>query len=141
MKKFLIIFLSIFVLGMANSDFTLLPRLTEQTRPFFDQYPNYDGKKVTIFVMDTGVEISLPGLDKNPDGSVKVVDVYDAARSGDIDWIEPEYRDIDGTTFLTNNADIFLKDFEEFNLDAKKVYLGMIKEAIFQNSVKKISTA
>ncbi|MFP4548266.1 MAG: S8 family serine peptidase [Fidelibacterota bacterium] len=137
MKKFLILFLSISVLVMANSDFTLLPRLTEQTRPFFDQYPNYDGKKVTIFVMDTGVEISLPGLDKNPDGSVKVVDVYDAARSGDIDWIEPEFRDIDGTTFMTNNDDIFLKDYKDFNLEDKKVYLGIIKEEAFQNSVAK----
>ncbi len=137
MKKLIILFFSFVLILTASDEFTLLPRMTEQTRPFFNEYPNYNGKGVTIFVMDTGVEVSLPGLDKNPDGSVKVVDVYDASRCGDIKWIDADYREIDGVTYLTDNDEIFLKNFSDFNLEDKPVYLGQIKEKTFQNNVAK----
>lgn len=137
MRKFLLVLLSLSIFLIADNDFTLLPRLTDQTKPFVQKYPKYNGKNITIFVMDTGVEISLPGLDKNPDGSTKVVDVYDPSGCGDIDWIKAEYREIDGINFLTDNDEIFLKDHEELNLDDKDVYIGIIKEKIFQNNVAK----
>ena len=78
-----IFLLIIGVYSLTASDFTLLPRETSYTKPFFDKYPEYNGKGVTIFVMDTGIEPTLAGLDKNPDGSTKVVDVYDASQIGD----------------------------------------------------------
>lgn len=135
MRKFLLVLMSFCVMLMASDDFTLLPRKTAQTTPFFEKYPAYNGKEVTIFIMDTGVEISLPGLNKNPDGTVKVVDVFDASRCGDIPWVTAEYREIDGVNYLTDNDEIFLRDFEEFDSKNEPFYLGIIQEKIFQNNV------
>ncbi|GJM24742.1 MAG: serine protease [Phycisphaerae bacterium] len=52
---------------------------------FLANHPNDDGRGVVIAVLDTGVDPSIPGLTKNPDGSVKVVDVQDFSGEGDID--------------------------------------------------------
>ena len=129
------LFLSIILIAtaFANTDFTLLPRETEYTRPFFERYPQYNGKDVTIFIMDTGVELDLPGLRKNPDGSTKVVDVYDASRSGDVKYVSAKKEEVDGKTYLTDKEDIFLTGFEKFELENKDVYIGALKEETYLN--------
>ncbi len=52
---------------------------------FLANHPSADGRGVVIAVLDTGVDPSIPGLTKNPDGSVKVVDVQDFSGEGDTD--------------------------------------------------------
>src|SRR6056297_663674 len=133
MKKLMVVML-LFSLVLVGSEFTLLPRATEYTQPFFEKYPEYNGKDVTIFVMDTGVEMSLPGLKKNPDGSVKVVDVFDASRSGDVKYVKAQTQTIDSVEYLTDGEEIFLSDYKEFYSEEKEFYIGALKEAEYQNS-------
>ncbi len=52
---------------------------------FLANHPNDDGRGVVIAVLDTGVDPSIPGLTKNPDGSIKVIDVQDFSGEGDLD--------------------------------------------------------
>ena len=46
--------------------------------------PVSDGRGVVIAVLDTGVDPSIPGLTRTPDGEVKVIDVQDFTGQGDI---------------------------------------------------------
>lgn len=56
---------------------------------FLRANPQSDGRGVVIAILDTGVDPTIPGLDKMPDGEVKVVDVQDFTGDGDVelDWI------------------------------------------------------
>ena len=132
MKKLTIVILLI-SLVFAGTEFTLLPRETRYTKPFFNKYPDHNGEGVIIFVMDTGVEVSLPGLNKNPAGSIKVVDVYDASRSGDVKYVKAETQEVNGTQNLTDGEEVFLSDYQEFNLQDKDVYIGALKEEDYLN--------
>ena len=132
MKKLTLVIL-LLSLVLVGGEFTLLPRVTEYTQPFFEKYPEYNGKDVTIFVMDTGVEMSFPGLKKNPDGSVKVVDVFDASRSGDAEYVKAENKEVDGKMYYTDGEDIFLSDYSEFDLADRDVFIGALKEENYKN--------
>jgi len=50
---------------------------------FLREHPNSDGRGVVIAVLDTGVDPSIPGLTRTPDGAVKVIDVQDFSGEGD----------------------------------------------------------
>ncbi len=52
---------------------------------FLKAHPECDGRGVIIAVMDTGVDPSIPGLDKLADGSVKCIDVQDFTGDGDVE--------------------------------------------------------
>lgn len=122
---------------LTAGDFTLLPRETDYTKPFFDKYPEYDGRGVTIFIMDTGIEPTLAGLDKNPDGSTKVVDVYDASQTGDHPVSKAFTTEVDNELYLTDMDEIYLKDFSQYSLNPDDFYIGIFKESDFKNSSPK----
>jgi tripeptidyl-peptidase II len=52
---------------------------------FLKAHPDHDGRGVIIAVMDTGVDPSIPGLTRLPDGAVKCIDVQDFTGQGDIE--------------------------------------------------------
>ncbi|NOZ07369.1 MAG: S8 family serine peptidase [FCB group bacterium] len=136
MKRSIIISLiSLCLLG--SQDFTLLPRVTSGTASFFKKYPMFDGTGITIFIMDTGVEPTVAGLAKNPDGTDKLIDVFDASRTGDTSFRKLKTEKIDGETFLTDGEDLFLKDYEAYALPLNRVYGGIFKEERFKNSSPK----
>ena len=57
---------------------------------FLAEHPDWNGSKVVIAVLDTGVDMGVAGLDKLPDGGVKVVDVRDFTGEGDLFWEEAQ---------------------------------------------------
>jgi len=58
----------------------LLPKESTQSLSFRRKYPSYDGRKVTIAILDTGCDPAAAGL--NSPG--KMVDVIDCTGSGDV---------------------------------------------------------
>ncbi len=64
---------------------TQLSLSTCQVDKFLAERPESDGRGVVIAVLDTGVEPSIPGLTKTPDGQPKVIDLQDFTGEGDID--------------------------------------------------------
>ena len=64
---------------------TQLSLSTCRVDEFLSARPSSDGRGVVIAVLDTGVDPSIPGLTRTPDGEVKVIDVQDFSGQGDIE--------------------------------------------------------
>lgn len=59
-----------------------LPKEDLGVRAFLEQYPDYNGQGVRVAILDTGIDPGHPFLQRNPDGSRKIVDWYDATTDG-----------------------------------------------------------
>jgi len=71
--------------AQSKLDWTQLSLSTSRVDEFLKANPEHDGRGVVIAVMDTGVDPSIPGLTRTPDGQVKVIDVQDFSGQGDIE--------------------------------------------------------
>ncbi len=56
---------------------------TCEVNAYLREHPEANGQGVVIAVLDTGVDPSIPGLTRTPDGEVKVIDVQDFSGEGD----------------------------------------------------------
>ncbi|MCH7994084.1 MAG: S8 family serine peptidase [Planctomycetes bacterium] len=71
--------------GQPHSSWPQLSLSTCRVDDFLADHPTSDGRGVVIAVLDTGVDPSIPGLTRTPDGEVKVIDVQDFTGQGDIE--------------------------------------------------------
>ncbi len=62
----------------------LLPKQETQASSFLSQNPFFDGKNVTIAILDTGIDPGAPGLLTCPDGSHKLTHIIDCTGTGEV---------------------------------------------------------
>ena len=71
--------------AQTSPTWTQLSLSTCRVDQFIHDRPNSDGRGVVIAVLDTGVDPSIPGLTRTPDGEVKVIDLQDFTGQGDVE--------------------------------------------------------
>lgn len=104
---------------------------------FIKANPAYNGKDVAIIILDTGVDMGVPGLNVLPDGSPKVIDAQDFSGEGDVPIYEAESGTENGQEFLTNQDDIKVFGITSLELSSvdSNYYLGFLDEERFKNTV------
>lgn len=72
------------LLAKDDNPWQLLSTEVIGARQFIQQHPTYDGRGTVIFILDSGVDVGVPGLLKTAHGEVKVIDVVDYSGQGDV---------------------------------------------------------
>ncbi|CAF1250085.1 unnamed protein product [Rotaria magnacalcarata] len=62
-----------------------LPKQPTGALQLLTKYPQYDGRQITIAVIDTGIDPLASGLQKTTTGQEKIIDLRDSTGSGDVD--------------------------------------------------------
>ncbi len=103
---------------------------------FIKHHPNYNGKEVVVFILDTGVDMGVPGLTTLPDGSVKVIDVQDFSGEGDVPFTKAEEDSENGEAVIKTSA-VKLFGYKALASQPQDsiFYLGVLDEERFKNSV------
>ncbi len=140
MRRILTVFS--FVLFLSASAFSadvyeFLSTTTVGAKQFIEKNPDCDGRGVVIFIIDTGVDVSVPGLRKTSTGEVKVIDVQDFTGEGDVSLSKAKKVEKDGKTYWTlEDSDIFLTNLDKLSGATKdtEFLIGVLNERQFKNS-------
>lgn len=62
----------------------IVPKEETNALAFIKENPTYDGRGVTIGIMDTGIDPGAIGLQQTSTGDIKLVDTIDCSGSGDV---------------------------------------------------------
>jgi subtilisin family serine protease len=64
-----------------------LPKDDLGVSAFQRERPEADGRGVTVAVLDTGLDLLHPALQRTPDGKAKIIDFHDATNAGEVETI------------------------------------------------------
>lgn len=118
-----------------KSEFPFISLNTTGADNFVKKHPKYNGDGVVIFILDSGVDMGVLGIDKLPDGSAKVIDVQDFSGQGDV-FYQPAERETDEEgEYLTDGV---YKLYGAAKLPLYPIdsvyYLGAFNESQMRNS-------
>uniref|UniRef100_A0AC34FZ02 EF-hand domain-containing protein n=1 Tax=Panagrolaimus sp. ES5 TaxID=591445 RepID=A0AC34FZ02_9BILA len=62
-----------------------IPKKATQQEEFVKKYPEYDGRGILIAIIDSTIDVSLPGLQKTTECLPKIIDCFDFSEDGKVD--------------------------------------------------------
>ncbi len=119
----------------AQEKWNFLPIHEIGTPEFLAQHPEYDGRGTVLFVLDTGVDMGIPGLLQTSTGEVKVIGARDFTGQGDVELSKAEW--VEGERILMPADGIHLEGFDALAVkpsDEKKIWTGVLEESAFLNN-------
>lgn len=69
----------------SQTRWNFLPSESIGAKTFLQKYPKFDGRGTVIFILDSGVDVGVAGLQKTTTGDVKILDVRDFSGQGDVE--------------------------------------------------------
>jgi len=118
------------------ADWSFLSTEKIGAKRFIQSHPNYDGRGVVIFILDSGVDMGVAGLQQTSDGSEKVIDVRDFSGQGEV-MLYAGNPGEEGTEKFIRHPDGF-RLYNYQNLTPKpvqdKYLIGYLDESWFINS-------
>ncbi|MDZ7264377.1 MAG: S8 family serine peptidase [candidate division KSB1 bacterium] len=117
-------------------DWDFLSTTTIGARQFLQAHPQFDGRGVVIFILDTGVDMAAPGLTQTSTGQVKVIDVRDFSRQGDIALYLGQPGTNDAEKYIQHPDGFRLYNYHLLTDQAcdSTYFIGYLDEKRFQNS-------
>ncbi len=126
----LFLFVSAIVYGQDSAQ-TFLDLNPTGVSKFLSLHPEYDGRGTIIFILDTGVDMGIPGLEKTSTGETKVIDVRDFTGEGDIPIYEAEEDD---GNFVNEDMGYSVKGADKIKAPDTDYFIGVLKEKQLINS-------
>ncbi|MFH2000943.1 MAG: S8 family serine peptidase [Planctomycetota bacterium] len=101
---------------------------------FLQDHPTWDGRGVTVFVLDNGADVDVPGLQTTSEGTPKFTDARDFTGEGAVEF-KPVKMQENGVV-ESEDKEIRLTGVNQLALKAKdgNYYLGVLTEDQFKNS-------
>ena len=121
----------------AESNWTELSLSSSAVDQYLKDNPTHDGRGIVIAILDTGVDMDVPGLQTTTTGEMKVIDVQDFSGQGDVDiaraiWSADEQFIV---RYAKDGApQNYTPPVKEYRGDDTTVWFGAIEEKLFQNS-------
>lgn len=113
----------------------LLSTDTVGGRAFIEAHPQWDGRGVVVAVLDTGVDMSVPGLTTLPEGGVKVIEARDFTGQGRVKLRRPKEKDEGKEKILTTGSGVVRGHLALTPAPAQdSLLLGFLKEKQFSAS-------
>ena len=102
-------------------------------RSFIKKHPTWDGRGVVVAVLDTGVDMSVPGLTSLPQGGVKVIEARDFSGQGLVKLRKPTEKTEGKEQVLTTNSGV-IRGHKALTPAPRNLLLGFLKEERFRSS-------
>ncbi len=102
---------------------------------FVRAHPDWDGRRVAIAVLDTGLDTAAPGLLTTPQGQPKIVEARDFTKQGDVDLRAARPETADGREVLRTDDGFVYKPTQHLGkARGGRCLLGFLDESRFANS-------
>jgi len=102
---------------------------------FLLEHPTFDGRGVLILIFDTGIDMSIAGLQTTSDGRPKVLDALDFSNSCVI-RCSPATVKREGGSVTASGGGVTIKDVDALTPapGTGDVYIGVLNESAYRNS-------
>ncbi len=119
-----------------DTEWSFLSTTAIGAKQFIQSHPEYDGRGIVIFILDSGVDMSVPGLLQTSTGQVKVIDARDFSGQGDVLLSAGQIKSEGSERFIEHPDGFRLYNHPRLQYQPadSEYFIGYLDEQRFKNS-------